>query len=104
MNAARIAGALAVATLLAAALGCSNRKTPLPGKSCYLNSDCDDPLSCTFNKCHEACRENGDCPNGGLCVYAPAAPVPSGRADEHARRRSPESVRAGELQDELGLS
>jgi hypothetical protein len=75
MNVARIAGALAIATLLAAPLGCSNRKTPLPGRSCYLNSDCEDPLSCTFNKCHEACRESGDCPNGGLCIYAPAAPA-----------------------------
>lgn len=75
MKAARTAGALAVATLLAAALGCSNRKTPVPGRTCYLNSDCENPLSCTFNKCHEGCRENGDCPNGGLCVYAPAAPA-----------------------------
>ena len=75
MKAPPTPGALAVAILLVAALGCSDRKTPVPGRTCYLNSDCENPLSCTFNKCHEACRENGDCPNGGLCVYSPAAPA-----------------------------
>lgn len=70
---ARTAHILAAATLLAVVAGCSNRKTPVPGKSCLINSDCESPLTCNFGKCHEPCRENGDCPNGGLCVYAPTA-------------------------------
>lgn len=64
---------LAAAALLVAVVGCSNRKAPVPGKSCSINSDCENPLSCTYGRCHESCRENGDCPNGGLCVYAPPA-------------------------------
>jgi hypothetical protein len=70
---ARTARILVAATLLAVVGGCSNRKTPVPGKSCLLNSDCESPLTCNFGKCHEPCRENGDCPNGGLCVYAATA-------------------------------
>jgi len=65
----RTAGGLAAATLLVVAAACSNHKTPLPGKTCFLNSDCEDPLSCTFGKCHEACVGDSDCPGRGLCVY-----------------------------------
>jgi len=52
-----------------AVMGCSNRKTPVPGATCVLDSDCENPLSCSFEKCHEACRANGDCPGGERCVW-----------------------------------
>jgi hypothetical protein len=61
---------LAAATVLIAALACSNRKTAIPGKDCLINSDCENPLACTYGKCHEACHEAGDCPGDGVCVYA----------------------------------
>jgi hypothetical protein len=67
----RPANGLAAVTLLVAALACSDRKTPVPGKACLLNSDCDNGLSCTYGKCHEACRADGDCPGVELCVFAP---------------------------------
>jgi hypothetical protein len=85
---ARSANILVAATLLAVVVGCSNRKTPVPGKSCLLNSDCESPLTCNFGKCHEPCRENGDCPNGGLCVYArPATGSTDAQMSEPATAR-----------------
>src|SRR4051812_29384546 len=60
--------AVSAAALIAAA-GCSNHQTPTPGKPCILNSDCQNPLSCSFGNCHEACRDNGDCPIAELCVW-----------------------------------
>src|SRR5262245_21934331 len=55
--------------LAVAGAACSSHKTPVPGKMCLLNTDCDNPLSCTFGKCHEACRADGDCPMGEICVF-----------------------------------
>lgn len=62
--------ALAALLLAVAAAACSSAKPPVPGKSCTINSDCDSPLSCTYNKCHEACREDGDCALNYTCVYS----------------------------------
>jgi len=74
--------ALAICVLAAAALamgaGCSDHKTTPPGKACLINSDCNNPLSCTFGKCHEPCRADGDCPNGGRCVWTGPAPEDGG--------------------------
>src|SRR6185295_15924359 len=71
----------AVLFLLAAAAGCSDGTAVAPGKTCIVNSDCTDPLSCTFNKCHEACRKDGDCTGGGRCVYGYAAGEGDGGSD-----------------------
>src|SRR5690348_5951979 len=78
------AGRLAVAAVLIAALSCSNRKTPIPGQGCLINSDCESPLACTYGKCHEACHEAGDCAGNGLCVYALVA-----TADDYAQISEP---------------
>jgi hypothetical protein len=56
--------------LLTVACG-SSSKPPL-GKSCVVNSDCNNPLSCTFGKCHEECAVSRDCPMGQRCVKGPA--------------------------------
>jgi hypothetical protein len=45
------------------------------GKTCVMNSECANPLSCTFGKCHAACVEARDCPSGQLCVKGPAGNV-----------------------------
>jgi hypothetical protein len=55
-----------VAPALVAA--CGEKAKPLPGKSCTLNSECNDPLSCTFGRCHATCAETRDCPLGQRCV------------------------------------
>lgn len=48
---------------------CSSQKTQVPGKPCVINSDCQDPLSCSWGTCHEACRTDGDCAGGARCVW-----------------------------------
>jgi alpha-tubulin suppressor-like RCC1 family protein len=37
-------------------------------QGCTLNSDCNNPLVCAFQRCHEACVETRDCPQGQRCV------------------------------------
>src|SRR3954469_2887615 len=59
--------------LLAAA--CSSSSKPPVGKTCSVNSDCNNPLSCTFGKCHEACTVTRDCPIGQRCVKGPLGNV-----------------------------
>jgi hypothetical protein len=52
-----------------AAAGCSDDKvTPPLGQMCIQNSECKNPLSCTFGLCHAACAEARDCPAGQTCV------------------------------------
>src|SRR4051812_22184077 len=41
---------------------------PPTGKACVLNSECNNPLSCTFGKCHQACMVTRDCPAGQRCL------------------------------------
>jgi hypothetical protein len=38
------------------------------GSGCVINTDCLDPLSCSFGKCHVACREARDCAAGATCL------------------------------------
>jgi uncharacterized membrane protein YgcG len=37
-------------------------------EGCSLNSNCDNPLVCTFARCHSECDEDRDCPGEGRCV------------------------------------
>jgi hypothetical protein len=62
----RTFGLVAVAVVLAA--GCGDSKTIDPGTPCVLNSDCNNPLSCTYGKCHEGCRSTTDCRSGEKCT------------------------------------
>ena len=50
------------------AAGCSSSKKVDVGTDCLLNSDCNSPLSCSFGKCHDACKDTRDCPLGASCV------------------------------------
>jgi hypothetical protein len=49
-------------------VACSEAKKIDIGGVCTLNSDCNSPLVCTMNKCHEACRVTIDCPAEQSCV------------------------------------
>jgi hypothetical protein len=60
-------------SLLSAACGSSS--PPPTGKACSVNSDCNNPLSCTFGSCHEACAKSTDCPTGQTCVKGPINPA-----------------------------
>jgi hypothetical protein len=37
-------------------------------QGCSLNSDCTNPLSCTFGRCHSACNASVDCQHGERCI------------------------------------
>jgi Putative metal-binding motif len=37
-------------------------------KGCSINSDCDSPLVCAFQSCHQQCDASRDCPDSELCV------------------------------------
>lgn len=64
--------AVTLAVTSAGAGGCgSDKETPKPGTTCTLNSECNNPLSCTFGKCHQACVDARDCAGGGRCIKAP---------------------------------
>ena len=77
---------IAVALVLVSAfvvVGCGgggSSAKPTPGTGCNLNSQCDQPLVCTFQKCHAACAADKDCPTGQLCVKTTAAGVDGGVA------------------------
>jgi hypothetical protein len=54
--------------VLVLAVGCSSSSKPPAGAACVLNSDCNNPLSCIFGKCHNVCVTTADCPAGQRCV------------------------------------
>jgi hypothetical protein len=53
---------------LAVAAGCGDSGKPPTGKACVLNTECNNPLACTFGKCHVQCTESRDCQPGQRCV------------------------------------
>jgi len=57
---------MGVIGLLAA--NCSSDEPSGLGNGCQLNSDCSNPLLCTFGRCHQACAATRDCPEGDICV------------------------------------
>jgi hypothetical protein len=50
------------------AIGCGDSKKIDKGTPCLLNSDCNNPLSCVYGKCHEGCRSSTDCTGGAECT------------------------------------
>ena len=54
--------------LVVGAVGCSGGAKPLPGSICEMNSDCNNPLSCSYGRCHVTCKEARDCAPGQLCA------------------------------------
>jgi hypothetical protein len=57
------------------ASGCGSSDKPPAGKACTLNSECNNPLSCSFGKCHVACNETRDCQPGQRCIKGPTGNV-----------------------------
>ena len=62
----RTIGLVGLVVFLAA--GCGSSKKISAGTPCVLNSDCNNPLSCTYGKCHEGCRSSMDCQSGQTCT------------------------------------
>jgi hypothetical protein len=48
---------------------------------CVVNSDCNNPLQCSFGLCHKACKETRDCPANQHCLKLPEGPVCQLQAD-----------------------
>ncbi|HXU83458.1 MAG TPA: PPC domain-containing protein [Polyangia bacterium] len=63
--------------------GCGGRSSPPVGQRCQVNTDCANPLSCTFGQCHVTCRDARDCAGGQRCVAAPGGAVcqPEGKCN-----------------------
>ena len=66
MSALRVLGLMMVSSWLV--VGCSSAKRIEPGAACLLNTDCNNPLVCSMDKCHDACHGTADCPPGESCV------------------------------------
>ena len=66
----RTAVSAALLTLPAVLLGCGGggMDATLPGRSCAMNSECQQGLMCSFGRCQSACKEQRDCPTGQQCV------------------------------------
>ena len=56
--------------LVVAAAGCGSSDKPPAGKACLMNTDCNNPLSCTLGKCHVQCLDTRDCQPGQRCIKA----------------------------------
>lgn len=61
------------AVVLGGAASCSSN-TPAAvavGTGCTLNSDCDNPLVCIYQTCHQECASDRDCnqPVGSFCIF-----------------------------------
>jgi hypothetical protein len=62
--------------LVVAVTGCGDdsediaRKVGQVTESCALNSDCESPLVCVFERCHEPCNADSDCPHPARCVQS----------------------------------
>jgi hypothetical protein len=55
--------------IVAASCSASSKKIDLGGH-CVQNSDCNNPLACKFQACHQQCVQSRDCPIGQQCVAA----------------------------------
>jgi hypothetical protein len=63
-----------IAVVLVLASACSSSKPPT-GKTCTLNTDCNNPLACSYGRCHDVCRETRDCPTGQRCIKSQSGNV-----------------------------
>ncbi|HEX4339203.1 MAG TPA: hypothetical protein VH062_25020 [Polyangiaceae bacterium] len=57
-----------VLAALLTALACSGDSPKPLASGCTINTDCDQPLVCAFERCHKACNDSRDCPAGLHCV------------------------------------
>lgn len=60
------------ACVAASSCGSDNTSTK-KAVGCTLNSDCDSPLICVYQRCHQACGASSDCPDGQRCVAGDSA-------------------------------
>src|SRR5262249_41834628 len=63
-----------IALGLFALVTCSSDEPPPDLKAvaqgCIINTDCNSPLVCAFQRCHVECRDSSDCDPGQRCVVS----------------------------------
>ncbi|HET7544964.1 MAG TPA: hypothetical protein VFK05_34095 [Polyangiaceae bacterium] len=59
----------------AAACGSNEVTRGKLASGCLLSSECDEPLVCTFGRCHVVCNTTVDCSHGERCVVAASGNV-----------------------------
>ncbi len=63
---------LATVSLAMAMQSCSTTPTSAGlAQGCSINSDCNSPLVCAFQRCHQQCSESRDCPMNEQCLSDP---------------------------------
>lgn len=63
--------AVVVLLLVAAVSSCSSSSKAVGlGNGCSINSDCNNPLVCVFQSCHNQCTASRDCSSGERCVLS----------------------------------
>lgn len=74
---AKLVVAVAASMMLIIACGSSDEDTAVTraklSEKCYLDSECNSPLRCAFQKCHTQCEESRDCAEFGptaRCIIA----------------------------------
>jgi len=61
-----------VALAASQACGSDEPQTRAVGDGCFLPTDCADPLVCVFQRCHQQCLQDRDCPPESFCSGAQA--------------------------------
>ncbi|HEY4107033.1 MAG TPA: hypothetical protein VGM44_24200, partial [Polyangiaceae bacterium] len=56
------------ALLVASACSDSSPTAKVLASGCSINSDCNSPLVCAFQRCHNECMTSRDCPDGQRCM------------------------------------
>jgi hypothetical protein len=65
---APLLAALVIASFASCDGSSSTKTTGMLAAGCTLNSDCDSPLVCAFQRCHNECTSSRDCATGQRCV------------------------------------
>ena len=64
-----VQGLVATVMLLAAAAGCLGGDLDRTvGFVCHAAVECDDELSCQYDRCRLPCERDADCPEGRVCI------------------------------------
>jgi len=66
------AGSILLASSLGSGCGDDTAESSLSllAEGCLVNTDCNNPLVCAFERCHAQCQANRDCATGQRCVQA----------------------------------
>src|SRR4051794_3304520 len=70
-----VGGAMVGALVVSSCSGEDELPAHLRAEGCVLASDCNNPLVCTFQRCHGVCKETRDCEKDETCLKLPEGNV-----------------------------